>query len=206
VEAVIDMKPYLATIIEPTVTDVHHRWGEYVDYDDLLQEAAVWWYGPGQPYLEGYLAEDENHVRLRRSIWRFVARLAEREKAQARGYEPCDQVNYHAREIIAVLGVALDPDGTPSSGGADYSGMPTAKRDPAEGGDSMAVLVDVRRALSQLTEDDLHFLTLCQDLHLDWERIAQHTDILADSARRRHLRIAERMARWLNKTEEKNAA
>lgn len=196
----IDHRPHLATIIGPTVADVYRRFGEWVDKDDLLQEAAVWWYGPAQKYLPEYLTEDENHVRLRRSIWRFVARFAEREKAHAIGYEPIDQVHYHPQEIIAVLPVALDPDGIPSAGGV--SDGPRAKTDPAEGGNSLAVLVDVRRALNTLTEDDIHFLSLVDDLHQDWDRIATHTATLADSARRRHLRIAERMARWLNNVEE----
>lgn len=189
--------------VQLTCADVRRRYHAYVDLDDLLSEAYVWWYGPGQQYLPEYLA-DEKLVRLRRSIWRFIARYAERERAHARGYEPVDQVHYHAKEILTVLPLAMDPDGVPAVDGG-YRDGPSASSDPSEGGDALAVLIDVRRALSILTEDDLHFLTLCRDLHHDWERIAAHTETLADSARRRHLRIAERMARWLNTIEE-NAA
>lgn len=196
---IIGIEPHLPTI-RLTVFDVHRRYHEYVSFDDLLSEAAVWWYGPGQKYLPEYLTEDEKHVRLRRSVWRFVARYAEKEKAHACGYEPKDQVTYHPQEILEVLPIALDPEGLPLSGAP--SETRSAAADPALGNNALAVLVDVRRALATLTEDDLHFLSLVNDLHQDWDRIAAHTDTLADSARRRHLRIAERMARWLNKIEE----
>jgi hypothetical protein len=62
------------------------------------------------------------------------------------------------------------------------------------------------RDLASLTEDDLHFLTLVSDLAQDWDRVAAHTATLADSCRRRHARICERMARWLNDDIEEDAA
>ncbi len=193
----VEIHPYVETIVDPTVQDVHRRWRDYVCLADLRQEAAVWWYGPGQPYVAEYLARDENHVRLRRSIWRWCARYAEQQKASAVGYEPSDQLRYSPAEIIGLLSIALDPDGVPEVRiVADGGSAP--KGNLAEGSDVMASIVDVRRALAAVAEDDLHFLGLVEDLHQEWDRIAVYTETQPDSARRRHTRIAERMARWLN--------
>lgn len=199
----VEIHPYME-VVEATVGDVYRRFSAWVEREDLLQEAAVWWYGPGQTYLPTYLAEDENLRRLRRSLWRYVARYAEREKAHKRGYEPCDQLRYHPSEITSLLPLAMDPDGVPDGGGIKDG--PKPKGNLAEGGDVLAALIDVRRALSALTEDDLHFLTLAQDHAHDWDLLASYTGTLADSCRRRHARITERMARWLNNDEKEDYA
>jgi hypothetical protein len=191
------MTAYLRAIVLPTVADVYRKFGDYVEFDDLVQEAAVWWYDPkkGQKYLTEYLSEDENHVRLRRSIWRHCAAYAQREKGARVGYLPADQYRYSPAEIIAMLPVALDPEGIPQGG---HHEGPKPKGNLAEGNDLLAALVDVRRAVHALDEDDTHFVQLVADLRSDWDRIATYTGTLADSVRRRHARIAERMARWLN--------
>lgn len=196
----VDMAPFVADLVGPTVADVHRRYGDDVPLDDLMQEAAVWWYGPGQKYVQAYLAEDENHVRLRRSIWRWCARYAQQERAAHRGYSPNDQMRYSPAAILSMVPIALDPDGLPDGGGI-HDG-PKPKGNLAEGGDVLAMLVDVRRAIHALDFEDQTFLVLAADLANDWDRIAANTGTLPDSARRRQARIAERMARWLNNEED----
>lgn len=192
------MEPWHQTeIVDLAIGDVYRRYRDEVDIEDLRQEAAVWWYGPGQRYLARYLAEDENHVRLRRSVWRFVARFAEKERAAKRGYSPADQLSYSAGMIVQLLPVAVDPDGIPDGGGVHEG--PKPKGNLAEGGDILAMLVDVRRAIGALTFEDQTFLVLAEDLACDWDRIAANTGTLADSCRRRHNRIVERMVRFLNR-------
>lgn len=180
---------------------VHGKYPDHTTNDDLKQEAYVWWYGKGQKYLADYLT-DEHLTRLRRSLWRYMDEYARAEKAQSVGYLPRDQYPYHPREILDLLPMALDPDGLPLVG--HHEEGPSAKGNLAEGGDMLASLVDVRRALVSLTEDDLHFLTLVDDCQYDWDRVtARLADgVLADSLRRRHARIAERMARWLSNQED----
>lgn len=198
---IIEHGPYEETVIGRVVADVHRRWAQWVDKDDLTQEAMVWWYGPGQNYLPAYLTEDEHHVRLRRSIWRWCARYAEVEKAHRRGYEPIDQYNYPPGVIVSMLPYALDDLFTPGSGEVERIGS-APKGNLAEGGDLLASWADVRRAVEALDDEDQQYLRLADDLHYDWERIASFTGALPKSAQRRHVRLAERMARWLNRTEE----
>lgn len=182
-------------IVDSTVHRIWRRYSEYVEFEDLRQEAAVWWYGKGQQYLPEYL-QDEGEYRLRRSIWRFVDEYAAAEKAARVGYSPRDQYPYHPREVLDLIPIALNPDGLPVVGHHDG---PAPHGNLAEGGDTLASLIDVRRALSGLPEADLHFLTLADDCSYDWERVAARmAGGVPDSMRRRHARIAERMARWLS--------
>lgn len=186
-------------IARPVIADVLSRWRDYVEKADLCQEALLWWYGKAQPYLAEYL-EDENHVRLRRSLWRWLARYAQKEKAARVGYLPTDQYRYAPLEVAALLAAALDPDGTPEFSSGPSEG-PKAKGNLAEGGDILAALVDVRRAVEALTEDDVHFLTVVDDQRGDYDRAGELLGIQADSVRRRYQRTIERMCRWLNNEE-----
>lgn len=189
-------------LVSEIAASVAHRYNGYAKADDLRQEIAVWWYSRGQKYLPVYL-EDEHLARLRVTLRRICETYARAEKAHISGYEPRDQYRYSPREVLDLIPVALDPDGLPERGYALDGDSPTAKGNLAEGGDLLAALVDVRRALSILPEADLHFLTLADDCSYDWDRVAARlAGGLPDSMRRRHARIAERMARWLSNEEE----
>lgn len=203
----VEIQPYLNAVVMPTIKDVARSFAGYVELDDLLQEAAVWWYGQGQVYLPTYLAEDANLVRLRRSIWRHCAGYARGEKASRLGYHPEDQVVYQASEIEKLLPIALNSEGLPDGGGtADLSGI-RAHGNLAEGGNVLAGLVDVRRAIGALSGEDLQLLTMADEFQADWERIAPYFGIEADSVRRKHARVIARMARFLNRhTPEEYAA
>jgi DNA-directed RNA polymerase specialized sigma24 family protein len=185
-------------VVNPIISDVYRRWRDYVEFEDLLQEAFTWWFGKGQAYLPEYLA-DENLVRLRRSLWRYVARYAQAEKAAMVGYLPTDQYRYSPIEVEALLAAALNPDGVPDHGGP--SDGPKAHGNLAEGGDILAALVDVRRAVDALAEDDIQFLGVVDDVRRDFDRAGELLGILADSVRRRYQRVIERMCRWLNNEE-----
>jgi hypothetical protein len=184
-------------LIRAVISRVWRQYKEFVEFDDLYQEAAIWWYGKGQKYLTEYLT-DETKGRISVSVYRHVATYAKAEKAQRTGYEPRDQYRYAPAEVFALIPIALDPDGLPTHG---HPEGPSPKGNLAEGGDVLAALIDVRRALDSLPEDDLHFLTLADDCSYEWERVAARVDGgVPDSLRRRHARIAERMARWLSNT------
>jgi DNA-directed RNA polymerase specialized sigma24 family protein len=193
------MLPWLPTIVEPVVGDVYRRYSDYVGKDDLRQEAAVWWYGPGQKFVGKYLTDDENHVRLRRSLWRYIAGHAEAERAHVVGYSVADQVRYSPSQILGMLRVALDTEALPE---VTHTEGPKPQGNKAEGGDILASLVDVRRAIDSLSYEDQAFLILADDLGENWDLVATHTGTLPDSCRRRHARIAERMARFLNRDTE----
>lgn len=195
---VIDIEEY-RDFVNVIASRVWQKYRDYVEFDDLQQEAAAWWYGKGQRHLPVYLA-DENLGRAAVSLWRVMAAYAAKEKAIQSGYQPRDQYRYSAAEVIDLIPIALDPDGLPESG---HREGPAAHGNLAEGGEVLAALVDVRRALNALPEADLHFLTLADDCSYDWEQVAARTGGVPDSGRRRYARIAERMARWLSNEEDR---
>lgn len=209
----IDILPYWYAIVVPTVNDVHRRFGQYVDREDLQQEAALWWYQPeAQKYLAEYLSEDGNFVRLRRSIWRHCASYAGKEKAAKVGYFPDDQVQYRTPEILKLLPVALAGEhvefvAASSGESSDLNAGIHSQGNKAESTNNVLVaLLDVRNAIKALRQEDRLFLRNADAAQLDWAVLAPEYDVEPDSLRRKHNRIVERMARFLNNDIEENAA
>jgi hypothetical protein len=189
-------------LVDRVVAAVYRKHRDWVVWDDLQQEAAVWWYSDrAQRHLAAYLEDEPYFTRLRRSIWRFLSDYAAKEKAAQSGYHARDQYPYSPGEVLDLIPIAIDPDGLPAVG---HHEGPAPHGNLAEGGDTLAALIDVRRGIAALPEDDLHFLTLADDCSYDWERVATRLadGVLADSHRRRHARIAERIARWLSNEED----
>lgn len=195
----IDVDAESDILIRTVVSRVWRKYRGYVEFDDLHQEALLWWYTTGQKHLPVYLA-DQNKGRISISVWRVAEQYAANQKAQQVGYRPQDQYRYSAREVHELLPIALDPEGLPDNGHGD-----APKGNLAESGEVLAALIDVRRALHFVSEEDMHFLTLVDDCSYDWERVAARmTGGVPDSLRRRHARIAERMARWLSSNHEED--
>jgi hypothetical protein len=170
--APVDMAPYLHGIVEPTVRDVYRRYGDDVDLDDLRQEAAVWWYGPGQQYVQDYMDRGREARPAAPVDLALVRPVRRGERAAHRGYSPVDQVRYSPVAILQLLPIALDPDGMPDGGG--FREGPKPKGNLAEGGDVLAMLVDVRRGVHSLTFEDQTFLVLCEDLAATGSGLGQH--------------------------------
>jgi hypothetical protein len=134
-------------------------------------------------------------------VWRAARDVAEKYRRQAESPDPYVQVRYSASEILHLLPVALDPQGIPDGGGIRDEG-PKPHGNLAEGGDVMASLIDVRRALAFLHDDDVAFLRWLDRLRWNHELAGIGLDIAPDSVRRRASRICERLARWLNNESE----
>lgn len=193
-----DILPYWDAVVLPVVKAAASRYAGYLEQDDLGQEAAVWWYqDSSQKHLPAYL-EEEGFTRLRRSLWRALAKVGEIERSARVGYEPHDQVTYRPADVDKILPLALDPMGIPDGGGVpDITGI-RAHGNLAEGGDVLASLLDVRAAIRSLTSGDEGFLRNVEQHRRDWDAVAELTGTLPDSVRRRHARIVERLARSLN--------
>lgn len=185
-------------LIKGKCREVLRQYAAYVELDDLLQEVHIWWLQADPDTLRAYL-EDPRKLRLRRSVWRAARDAAERYRRQTGNSDPYVDVRYGASEILQLLPVALEPNGLPDGGGVREG--PRPHNNLAEGGDVLASLIDVRRALAELSPDDRHYLRVVKVHAWSYEAVAPVLGVAADSARRRVARICQRMADWLNNEE-----
>lgn len=147
---------------------VLRRYRRYVTLDDLLQSAYVW-AGEHPKLIEGTLPDPEAEGRDQRRAFSRLVRLFERalegtaraEKAAASGYHPDDEAFYEGALLDQLLpaiwneDVIHDPpqlDGDKTRGGTD----------PAEGGNWIVAVADIRRAwnLANLDAEQRNLLSL----------------------------------------------
>lgn len=198
-----DITPYLP-VVRGKAREVARHYVGIVEHTDLEQEIALWWYSVDPDALTAYL-QDVGLSRLRRAIFRVARDYSEKQRNALSGPDTFVQSRYAAAEVAAMLPVALDPDGIPEHRAVDESGR-QSKGNVAWGGNLLASLVDVRRALKTLSAEDKQFLATVDFMRGDWDRVSDVYEIEADSARRRHARIASRMAAWLNHDDTEEAA
>ena len=146
--------PDIATrFVRKAATYTHRRYRHYgVEADDVTQELYVWLYGPGEVKVRRWLAADpQQTTRIYRSLLDKALAYAEREKASRVGYETDDVHWYSPTLVEGLIPLALDStfDGKPPLEG-ESSGRRTASA--SEGGDYLAMVADVRRALDRCGE------------------------------------------------------
>jgi hypothetical protein len=137
---------------------VASQYGRYlVTYEDCSQEIYLWLYSAaGKKYVTQRLQkEPQQTTRVKYKLQAVAKAYAEKMKAEKIGYDPDDIHWYSATQIVALMPLVLD-DTFDGSGQPDYDidrvtdNGPRAKKNPAEMGDLLAMVVDIRKAISEL--------------------------------------------------------
>ncbi len=171
----------------------------HTDRADLVQEVYAWWLGAGAPAVEAYIGPNSEYDpqygrnKLAVAVERLARNMCEREKAAAVGYNPEDTYRYSPNEVKRLLPMALDSTALTVPNNSFDS--PRARHDPAENGNLLASVVDVRRALGRLSEFDRLFLQTFAES--DTGHVADLFDMEEPSVLQRHSRLVARLVRVL---------
>lgn len=155
-------KKHLDDLISISSSVVHRRFAGYVDRDDLIQELRV--YVLQRPKLEDDLDtaytvdKDETKWVARKIMARFrrhIEKYSRKEKASRLGYQTGDEFFYDTAIVAQMLPIALqfDRHGVNLVDKVD-DGQPRRAAAPAEGGNLMAMTIDIRAAFDLLTKED----------------------------------------------------
>lgn len=165
--------------------EISRRYRRYgVEFDDVLSEINLWILAKGSNKIRRWLeSEPQQTTRIHMEMRDAGRRYAEKEKAAFCGYEPDDVHFYSVNMIEAALPLALDPtwDGLKGQTGERSEGG--TRKPPHEGGDVVAVVADVRKAI-QATPDWVRETLLTQSRGDDrWESaVAAVIDYLGGSS------------------------
>lgn len=146
--------------VDQIASELHRAYrklGVPIDKDDIRQEVLLFWYSPdGQALIEKRMAEHpETWEKYIYTATKNAARkYCEKEKAYFSGYEYHDQQRYTPGQVRNLVPQALDP-GSLVLASKTQEG-PGAKGDAAEGGDVLAMLMDVKWAYDQLNTEQRH--------------------------------------------------
>jgi len=133
---------------------------------------------------------------LMQVFWREGDRLARREKAQQSGYRVEDEWFYSVAQIRDVIVAILN--GETENLGVTSEGGRRAPSDPANGGNSRAIVADVMRAMRDLTSEEEFFIeTYVLDEQGGRELLAEMSGMSADSLSKKAHRLLVKMRAML---------
>ena len=186
--------PAINDIVPSVVTLVHRRYRKYVDRNDLTQEAYAW-VMTRISYFNGLLVEENESVRLanqRRIGWqmkRAIERYARKEKAAKSGYQPNDETFYDvvtiAQLLPYVIASVVNETAIEQAQNLVNDGTPRKPAAPAEGGNLLATLIDIKKAYESLDEDDKNILRLRYHENYTLQQLSEATECAVSTADRR---------------------
>ena len=186
--------PVINDIVPSVVTLVHRRYRKYVDRTDLTQEAYAW-VMTRISYFNGLLAEENEAVRLanqRRIGWqmkRAIERYARKEKAARSGYQTNDETFYDvitiAQLLPYVIASVVNDTAIEQAQNLVNDGTPRKPAAPAEGGNLLATLIDIKKAYELLDEDEKNILRLRYHENYTLQQLSETIECAVSTADRR---------------------
>ena len=188
------LHPTLDELVPSVVYTIHRKYRQWVEKGDLTQEAWAFVLSRADQFNE--LLSDEsdiqrkwNEKKIAWQIRRTLERYARKEKAAKSGYQINDETYYDTVTIAQllpfviksfVLDTALEQsqvlvnDGTPKK--------PSA---PAEGGNLLAMLVDIKKGYEKLEKEEQDILRLRYYENHTLQQLAEYLECHFSTADRR---------------------
>lgn len=151
------------TLVEKAARQIHRRYGrDGTDYDEAKSVIYVWLYTPSnRQRVERWLASSPQQTsRIYWSMYSAAQKQAERTRAERRGYSADDIHWYTTQQVEALLPLALDPD-YDGQAAQDRErtedinhGVSKAHVNHKEGGDVVAMVMDIRKGIAALGTTD----------------------------------------------------
>jgi RNA polymerase sigma factor (sigma-70 family) len=188
------LHPTLDDLVPSVVYTIHRKYRQWVEKGDLTQEAWAFVLSRADQFNELLSDESEiqrkwNEKKIAWQIRRTLERYARKEKAAKSGYQVNDETYYDTVTIAQllpfviksfVLDTALEQsqvlvnDGTPKK--------PSA---PAEGGNLLAMLVDIKKGYEKLDKEEQDILRLRYYENHTLQQLAEYLECHFSTADRR---------------------
>jgi len=173
---------------------IYRRYKTHVERDDIKQEILAWALTRNM-YLALELSEVDtdkrkhNEQRIAWQMRRVAERYARKEKASKSGYQISDEAYYESATVGQLLPfvIASVLDGTVLEQAQQMvqDGQPKGKSSPAEGGNLLAMLIDMKQAYLKLEVEDQTLLRLRHHDSFTLQQIAQLLECAISTADRR---------------------
>ena len=158
-----EIHPILYDLVPALANSITRRYRSYVEIDDVKQECFKWALTRTQYIAEQLNEEDtekrrHNEQKLAWQMRRVAERYARREKAQKSGYQITDEAYYESSTLGQLLPfiIASVIDGTVLEQAQEMlqDGLPRGSSSPAEGGNLLATLLDIKRCYLELDQKE----------------------------------------------------
>ena len=189
-----ELHPILADLVPAVANSITRKFKGWIERDDLKQELYLWVLGRQSQYLDQLNEENKqkrehNVSRLAFQMRRIAEKYARREKARKAGYQTTDEAFYDTATIAQLMPHILASviEGTVLEQAQELinDGQPRKQSTPAEGGNLLAILIDVKRSYLKLNEDDKVLLRMRYYDNVTLQEIAQYLECATSTADRR---------------------
>jgi DNA-directed RNA polymerase specialized sigma24 family protein len=173
---------------------IYRRYNKHVEKDDIKQELMAWAMTRAADHTEDLMEPIEerrrhNEQRIAWQMRRVAERYARKEKASKSGYQTNDEAYYESATLGQLLPfvIASIIDGTVLEQAQEMinDGQPKGSSSPAEGGNLLANLIDIKKGFLQLEQDDQSLLRMRHHEGFTLQQIAQVLECAISTADRR---------------------
>ena len=189
-----ELHPTLLEIAPGVAQAIYRRYRGYVEKEDVLQECYLWATSRNNSFIE-QLNEENSLKRIaneRRIAWqmkRHAERYARKEKAAKSGYRIGDEAFYDtatlAQLLPFVIASIIDNTALEQAQNMINDGQPKKQSAPAEGGNLLATLIDIKKAYLKLEQEDQTILRMRYHEAATLHQLAQYLECAVSSADRR---------------------
>lgn len=189
-----DIHPTILDIAPSVATTICRRFRGYVDREDIVQECYSWYLSRSAHY-DTLLGEENtiqkviNEKRIAWQMKRHCERYARKEKAVRSGYKPGDEAFYDtviiAQLLPHVIASVVDNTVLEQAQNLINDGQPKKQSAPAEGGNLLATLIDIKKAYLKLDVVDKDILIKRYHENLTLQELASYLECAISTADRR---------------------
>lgn len=201
-----ELHPTIHELVPSVARVIHRRYRNYVDRDDVVQECYLW--AVGRAHQFNLMLSEENSLQRvineKRIAWqmkRTVERYARKEKANKSGYQTGDESFYETTTISQLLphiiASVVDETVLEQAQNLINDGTPRKPSVPAEGGNLLAILIDIKKAYLKLELEDQTMLRMRYHEGLTLEQMAEHYGCAVSTIDRRTTAALRRLQNLL---------
>ena len=190
----IETHPAAHDIVISVAKTIYNRYRQYVERDDVIQECWTWYYSRAEHFNKLFSEENPvqrviNEKRIAWQMRRHAERYARKEKAKKSGYQIGDESFYDTVLLAQLLPhvIASVVDGTVLEQAQNLinDGQPRKPSAPAEGGNLLALLIDIKKAYLKLDVMDKDILIKRYHESFTLEQMAEYLGCATSTADRR---------------------
>lgn len=191
-----ELHPTLRDLIPSVVHTVHRRFWAYVERADLIQEAHLFLTARAKDFDKQMEEPDEqvrkhNERRIGWQMQRSLERYARKEKASKSGYEIQDE-SYYDRITVSqllpyVIASVVNNTALEQAQNMINDGRPQRPSAPAEGGNLLNILIDIKASYLKLDKDEQEILRFRYHENYTLQQIAEYFECAISTADRRIL-------------------
>jgi len=189
-----ELHPSVPDIVSSVTNSIYRRYRQFVERDDVRQECYTWYFSRAEHFNQ--LLSEENSVQRvineKRMAWqmrRHCERYARKEKANKSGYKIGDESFYDSvvlgQLLPHVIASVIDNTVLEAAQNLINDGQPRKQSAPAEGGNLLAILIDIKKAYLKLDVVDKDILIKRYHENLTLEEMGQYLGCATSTADRR---------------------